>query len=129
MMLSLAVVATFAEIYSKKEFTMSAAMGDGHHHSPVHKALSSIEMPSILFFLGILLAVASLESLGVLFQFAEGMNQAIPNSDIVVMLLGVGSAIIDNVPLVAASMGMFSEPLDHPFGILSHFLPVQVEVC
>lgn len=123
MMLSLAVVATFAEIYSNAKFSISSATDEGHHeaahHSPVHKALSKIELPSILFFLGILLAVAALESLGLLFHYAESMNQAIPNTDIVVMLLGVGSAVIDNVPLVAASMGMFSEGLDSP---LWHFI-------
>ncbi|WP_299528938.1 sodium:proton antiporter NhaD [Ulvibacterium sp.] len=123
MMLSLAVVATFAEIYSNAKFSISSATDEGHHeaahHSPVHKALSKIELPSILFFLGILLAVAALESLGMLFHYAESLNEAIPNTDIVVMLLGVGSAVIDNVPLVAASMGMFSEGLDNP---LWHFI-------
>ncbi|MGB5238429.1 MAG: sodium:proton antiporter NhaD [Flavobacteriaceae bacterium] len=123
MMLSLAVVATFAEIYSNTKFSISSVdrgeHTEGGHHSPVHKSLSKIELPSILFFLGILLAVAALESLGYLFHYAESMNQAIPNTDIVVMLLGVGSAIIDNVPLVAASMGMFSETLDNP---LWHFI-------
>jgi len=79
----------------------------------VHKSLSKIEMPSVLFFFGILMAVAALESLGILFDFAGSLNAAIPNSDIVVMLLGVGSAVIDNVPLVAASLGMFTEGLDH----------------
>jgi Na+/H+ antiporter NhaD/arsenite permease-like protein len=115
MMLSLAVVALFAEIFSNRKFKMA----DAGHHSPVHKALTKIELPSILFFLGILMAVACLESLGILFTAAEGMNHAIPNTDIVVLLLGIGSAVIDNVPLVAASMGMFSEPLDSP---LWHFI-------
>ena len=58
--------------------------------------------------------VAALESLGLLFNFAEGLNVAIPNTDIVVGLLVIGSAIIDNVPLVAASMGMFSMAPDDP---------------
>ncbi|MGA0383805.1 MAG: sodium:proton antiporter NhaD [Flavobacteriaceae bacterium] len=121
MMLSLAVVALFAEIFSNRKFKMADATGhaEAGHHSPVHKALTKIELPSILFFLGILMAVACLESLGILFTAAEGMNQAIPNTDIVVLLLGIGSAVIDNVPLVAASMGMFSEPLDSP---LWHFI-------
>ncbi|MBM1105735.1 sodium:proton antiporter NhaD [Aurantibacter crassamenti] len=123
MMLSLAVVATFAEIYSNSKFTMSNVDGEGDdsvgHHSPVHSSLSKIELPSILFFLGILLAVAALESLGILFHYAESLNEAIPNTDIVVMLFGVGSAVIDNVPLVAASLGMFSEPMDSP---LWHFI-------
>ncbi|WP_350287080.1 sodium:proton antiporter NhaD [uncultured Croceitalea sp.] len=123
MMLSLALVATFAEIYSNAKFNISSAIDDDHHesahHSPVHSALTKIELPSILFFLGILLAVAALESLGLLFNYAESLNQAIPQTDIVVMLLGIGSAVIDNVPLVAASIGMFSEPGDNP---LWHFI-------
>jgi len=122
MMLSLAIVATFAEIYSNAKFTITTVSGESDeasHHSPVHGALSSIELPSILFFLGILMAVAALESLGYLFNYAGALNTAIPNTDYVVMLLGVGSAVIDNVPLVAASMGMFSETIDDP---LWHFI-------
>lgn len=123
MMLSLALVATFAEIYSSSKFSISNIDGEGDdsvgHHSPVHHSLSKIELPSILFFLGILLAVAALESLGYLFNYAGSLNAAIPNTDIVVMLFGIGSAVIDNVPLVAASMGMFSEEMDNP---LWHFI-------
>lgn len=135
MMLSLAVVALFAEIYSTAQFTITAVdTGDAEpnpHHSPSHKALSSIEMPSILFFLGILMAVAALESLGILFGFANTMNETIPMlgteptiagysvSDVTVILMGVASAVIDNVPLVAASLGMFSDPTDSP---LWHFI-------
>ena len=117
MMLSLAVVATFAEIFSKAKINITSIDTESDAHqtaSPVHSSLSKIELPSILFFLGILLAVAALESLGLLFNFAEGLNVAIPNTDIVVGLLGIGSAIIDNVPLVAASMGMFSMAPDDP---------------
>ena len=136
MMLSLAVVATFAEIYSNSKFSISTVEGEqaddhasGAHHSPVHHSLSKIEMPSILFFLGILMAVAALESLGILFNFADSLKEGIPLigseldgtvvSDLVVILLGIGSAVIDNVPLVAASLGMFSESLDNP---LWHFI-------
>ena len=133
MMLSLAVVATFAEIYSRSKISLTefdTKESDAHaHYSPVHTSLSKIEMPSILFFLGILMAVAALESLGILFNFADGLKENIPLmntelagtqvSDLVVILLGIGSAIIDNVPLVAASLGMFSEPLDNP---LWHFI-------
>ncbi len=118
MMLSLGVVATIAELISNRKFKMSDVSG-GHNHSPVHTALARIELPSILFFLGILMAVAALESLGTLFHFAESLNQAIPNTNIVVMLFGVGSAVVDNVPLVAASLGMFSQPLDDP---IWHFI-------
>ena len=119
MMLSLAVVSAIAEIKSHREFKVSDV---AHHHSPLHKSLSKIEMPSILFFLGILMAVAALESVGELFRFAEGLNTAIPNTDIVIVLLGIGSAVIDNVPLVAASMGMFSYPMDH---YIWHFIALS----
>ncbi|HCR54276.1 MAG TPA: sodium:proton antiporter [Cytophagales bacterium] len=125
MMLSLAVVAAFAEIFSNRLFDLSnvgeeqEASDAASHHSPVHKSLGKVEMPSILFFLGILMAVAALESLGMLFNFANDLDTAIPNRDIVVAILGIGSAIIDNVPLVAASIGMFSVPMDHP---LWHFI-------
>ncbi len=127
MMLSLSVVAIFAEIFSNKRISLTSFDDDHHedaHYSPVHKSLAGIEMPSILFFLGILLAVAALESLGLLFHFAESLDNTIPLlgtepttpgykvSDLVVLILGVGSAVIDNVPLVAASIGMFSDPMD-----------------
>ncbi|RXP52645.1 sodium:proton antiporter [Lutibacter sp. HS1-25] len=117
MMLSLSVVAIFAEIYSRSQFSISSAIeteGDDSEgfHSPVHKSLSKIELPSVLFFFGILMAVAALESLGMLFIGAEHLKEIIPNTDVVIMLLGIGSAVVDNVPLVAASMGMFQEPID-----------------
>lgn len=133
MMLALGVVAVFAEIYSSSKFTLTHAEHQGGdsegHHSPVHHSLSKIEMPSILFFLGILMAVAALESLGILFGFAQSLQDNMPMlgtelhhegvSDVVVLLLGVGSAVIDNVPLVAASLGMFSQPIDNE---LWHFI-------
>jgi len=133
MMLSLGVVAIFAEIYSNSKFAITQVVSDEHDahasHSPVHYSLSKIELPSILFFLGILMAVAALESLGILFNFAGALQDHTPMlgtelhgegvSDLVVLLLGVGSAVIDNVPLVAASLGMFSEPLDNE---LWHFI-------
>ena len=72
-----------------------------------------------MFFLGILLSVGALESIGVLFKFADTLNLVFPNTDIVVLLLGSASAIIDNVPLVAASMGMFSQEINNP---LWHFI-------
>lgn len=113
MMLSMGVVWLVSEyIHPEEDFTQ-----ERRQQYSAHKALSRIEMSSILFFLGILMAVAALETLaidgvGTLRYLAEGLENAIPNQDIVVMLLGVGSAIIDNVPLVAASMGMYNQPLD-----------------
>ncbi len=113
MMLSMGVVWLVSEyIHPEENFDSSR-----RHMYSAHNALSRIEMSSILFFLGILMAVTALETLvvggvGTLRYLAEGLEASIPNRDVVVMLLGVGSAIIDNVPLVAASMGMYSEPLD-----------------
>ena len=108
MMLGLGVVWLISEyIHPEEDFT-----DERRHLYSAHKALSRIEMSSILFFLGILMAVASLESLGTLLNLAEWLENTIPSQDVVVMLLGVGSAIIDNVPLVAASMGMYTEAMD-----------------
>jgi len=131
MMLSLSIVAIFAEIFSKYSFQLTT-LNEDDHENPVHRSLGRIEMPSVLFFLGILMAVAALESIGALFHFAEGLAVHVPQlgtemkdgsvhpiSDLVIIILGFASAVIDNVPLVAATIGMFSEPMDHE---LWHFI-------
>ena len=126
MMLGLGIVSIFAEFYSNSKFGLSEITSSDHDEllktsnnvSPVHNALSKIELPSILFFLGILMAVAALESLGILFQLALDLKASIP-LDALVLIMGVASAIIDNVPLVAASLGMFSESIDNQ---LWHFI-------
>jgi len=114
MMLSLGVVWLVSEyIHPDEEF-------ENKHHYSAHNALSRIEMSSILFFLGILMAVASLESLGILKSlavtldnyFAMDSGGAEPDRSVVIILLGVFSALIDNVPLVAAAMGMYESPMD-----------------
>jgi Na+/H+ antiporter NhaD/arsenite permease-like protein len=71
-------------------------------------ALSRIDIPSVLFFLGILLAVAALQSMQTLSHFAQQLNDTIGDQRIIISFIGVVSAIVDNVPLVAASMGMYS---------------------
>ncbi|MDG2368526.1 MAG: sodium:proton antiporter NhaD [Flavobacteriaceae bacterium] len=117
MMLSLAFVATLAEIFSNKKFNLSKVDEDHDKesdHSPVHASLTKIELPSILFFLGILMAVGALESLGILYNFADMINETISNQDVVIVLLGHLSAVIDNVPLVAASIGMFPNVINDP---------------
>jgi Na+/H+ antiporter NhaD/arsenite permease-like protein len=113
-MLSLAIVSLIAEYLSKGEFSITGVENQNHSHGPTFKALSKIEMPSILFFLGILMTVAALESLGMIFTFGQDIINSGMNLNLFVSLLGVGSAIIDNVPLVAASMGMFQDPMDAP---------------
>ena len=71
-------------------------------------ALKQIDMASIVFFIGILLAVATLEHTHVLEALAKWLDQHVGRQDVIVVLLGLLSAIVDNVPLVAASMGMYS---------------------
>ena len=120
MMLSLAIVATIAEFYNNS--LLKTAGSNSDHHSPIHHALTKIEMPSILFFLGILMAVGALEALGIVFGVGQWLVSTFENVDwilfegldIVVFVLGFLSAAIDNVPLVAASMGMFGEAIDNP---------------
>lgn len=71
-------------------------------------ALSRIDISSVLFFFGILLAVSALESMGILQHFAEGLTNTLGDNRLIISLIGVFSAIVDNVPLVAAAMGMYT---------------------
>jgi len=73
----------------------------------VSKALQRIDTPSVLFFLGILIAIGALESTGILRHLARFMNEEIGNLTWIVTGIGLLSAIVDNVPLVAASMAMY----------------------
>ncbi|MGD9824928.1 sodium:proton antiporter NhaD [Desulfobacter sp.] len=76
-------------------------------HLTIVHALAKIDMASILFFVGILMAVAILENTHILTALATWLNKTIGQQSIIVALIGLISAIIDNVPLVAASMGMY----------------------
>jgi len=71
-------------------------------------ALQRIDMSSLVFFIGILLAVATLEHSHILASLAQWLDKAVGNQAIIVSIFGLASAIVDNVPLVAASMGMYS---------------------
>jgi Na+/H+ antiporter NhaD/arsenite permease-like protein len=70
-------------------------------------ALMRIDMSSIVFFIGILLAVATLEHSQILNMLASWLDQHVGRQDLIVTLMGLASAVVDNVPLVAASMGMY----------------------
>jgi Na+/H+ antiporter NhaD/arsenite permease-like protein len=86
-------------------------------YSVVH-ALRKADVPSVLFFLGILVAIAALESTHLLADLATYMDNTIGNINVIVISIGLLSAIIDNVPLVAATMGMYdmqTYPTDHYF--------------
>jgi Na+/H+ antiporter NhaD/arsenite permease-like protein len=79
-------------------------------------ALSRIDVSSMLFFLGILLAVGALESMQLLTGFATWLDETVKSQSVIITIIGLMSAIVDNVPLVAASMGMYdlsTYPADH----------------
>jgi Na+/H+ antiporter NhaD/arsenite permease-like protein len=81
-------------------------------------ALQKIDMPSILFFLGILLAIGALQFTGALTATAQWLDLHVGNISVVVIIIGFLSAIVDNVPLVAAAMSMYDlnqYPVDHYF--------------
>jgi NhaD family Na+/H+ antiporter len=110
MMLALGVVWVIADIIHRKKDN------EEQRRYSASNALMRIDMPSLLFFLGILLAVSGLESLHVLSSMAHWMDQSIGNKDVIVIGIGLLSAIVDNVPLVAASIGMYdlsTYPMDH----------------
>ena len=86
-----------------------------HHFTLVH-ALSRIDMSSLVFFVGILLSVATLEHTHILSSLAQWLDHAVGRQEVIVLIIGIVSAIVDNVPLVAASMGMYdlaTFPADH----------------
>ena len=112
MMFSLGLISIIAEIISKRAFSLTDINTTYSHTSPTFKALTKIELPSILFFLGILMTIAAMESMGMIYGFGVQIQESM-DVNVFVTLLGVASAIIDNVPIVAASMGMFQFGLDH----------------
>ena len=90
------------------------------HRKPISvaTALQKIDSPSILFFLGILLAVSALQSIGILNELAEFLTRQLPNEYAIGIILGLLSALVDNVPLVAGAQAMFdlsTYPTDHMF--------------
>lgn len=76
------------------------------HFTAAH-AMSRIDMPSVLFFLGILLAVGALQAMGTLTSLAQYLTETIGDNRIIITLIGILSSIVDNVPLVAGAMGMY----------------------
>jgi len=86
------------------------------------RALTRIDMSSIVFFIGILLSVAVLEHTHILSSIAQWLDKTVGRQDVIVMLIGLVSAIVDNVPLVAASMGMYSLEQYPPDSFLWEFM-------
>ncbi|MFI0434928.1 MAG: sodium:proton antiporter NhaD [Parachlamydiaceae bacterium] len=76
-------------------------------HLLVPNIITRIDVAGVLFFLGILLTIDALHTARLLDQLSIWMNQTIGNSDMIAIIIGLASAIVDNVPLVAAAMGMY----------------------
>jgi Na+/H+ antiporter NhaD/arsenite permease-like protein len=112
MMLSLSIFAVLAEILGNRMIRLKlGAERKEEHTGPTLSALGKIDIPSVLFFLGVLMTVSAMESIGTISNFGQTVSQYIPET-LFVTLLGLCSAVIDNVPLVAASIGMFTAAPD-----------------
>lgn len=112
MLFSLSVFWLVTELMHRKKTTTEK------HYFSVAATIHKIDTPSILFFLGILLAVAALQTNGTLDVLGKTLNNKFNDFYIINALLGLFSSIIDNVPLVAGAMGMYSMdlyPQDHQF--------------
>lgn len=97
---------------------------DDRDHLRVPHILTKIDLSGPLFFLGILLCINALDSANLLKKLAVWLDASVGNTTIIAVLIGLASAVIDNVPLVAASMGMYSlehYPMDSPFWQLVAF--------
>ena len=86
------------------------------------RALTRIDMSAVVFFIGILLAVAVLEHTHILSSVATWLEKTVGRQDVIVMIIGLVSAVVDNVPLVAASMGMYSLTMYPPDSFLWEFM-------
>jgi Na+/H+ antiporter NhaD/arsenite permease-like protein len=102
-------------LHSKKE-------DEDKEHLTLVRALRQIDMSSIVFFIGILLAVAVLEHTHILNNLSVWLTRAVGREDVIVTIIGLVSAIVDNVPLVAASMGMYSLTQYPPDSFLWEFI-------
>ena len=107
------------------------AVGDLVHRGKAHEdreritivhALTRIDMAAIVFFIGILLAVATLQHAGVLADIARWLDAEIGRTDVIVFLFGLLSSIVDNVPMVAAAMGMYDIGTYPPDSFLWEFM-------
>ncbi len=111
MLLGLGLIWVITEIIHKEKAADKSALS-------VQYALRKIDSSSILFFLGILASVAALESTGILQTVAQSFDATLKDDRLIVGTIGLLSSIFDNVPLVAATIGMYSMeqfPTNHHF--------------
>ena len=104
------------------ELLHSKKLDEHKEHLTLVRALKQIDMSSIVFFIGILLAVATLEHTHILTSLAGWLTTVVGREDVIVTIIGMVSAVVDNVPLVAASMGMYSMTLYPPDSFLWEFM-------
>lgn len=95
------------------------------HHLRIPHVLTRIDTSGILFFLGILLCISALEAAGLLRYLAAFLDREVGNLSLIATLIGLISAVIDNVPLVAATMGMYSLQVYEP----NSFLWMMIAFC
>lgn len=118
MLFSLSVLWIISELINSDR---DQAIDSGLH---ILTVLKRIDTPSVLFFLGILVAVSALQATGILGMVANALDDKVGNIDIIVFLIGLLSAVVDNVPLVAAAMGMYDlsvYPTDHTMWLFLAF--------
>ncbi len=110
MLMALSILWIYIEIHNLRQKSVEK------HKPTVAKALQNIDIPSILFFAGILLSIAVLDATGILNNVAQFLIEKLKNIHTIAMAIGLTSSIFDNVPLVAGTIGMFnihSYPADH----------------
>lgn len=96
--------------------------GPARQHVTIAQALTRIDMSAIVFFIGILLAVATLEHRHILGSLAQSLDRSIGEESLIVLIIGLVSAVVDNVPIVAAAMGMYPLATHPPDSLLWTFL-------
>ncbi len=91
---------------------------EDHYKYTMLRAIRRIDMSSVFFFMGILLCVTALQQIGALDKVALWLNHTVQDGNLIVLIIGILSAIVDNVPLVAAAQAMYSFPVDDTFWTL-----------
>lgn len=94
---------------------------EDRQHLRIPFILTKIDVSSVIFFLGILLSINALESVGILKQIALFLDSTLKFPELISTVIGLVSAVIDNVPLVAAAMGMYDFAIDNHFWLLTAF--------
>lgn len=116
------ILLVLAVLWVATEIFYNGKMVDRSREHRLPQVISRIDMPSILFFLGILMAVSVLDASGILSATADFLDEKVHNVFLIDILLGVMSSIFDNVPLVAGVMGMYPVALPGTEGYAANFV-------